>query len=190
MSTENTGVDLDTLIQTKIEEDTEFQTSLSDLNDEERESAVETRRNEVLKEIALTSAKNEELAKNYKTRAEKAEAERKEKKETTDSLDIKDTIYLGKADIHDDDLDEVLDYARNMKVSVREAHEHYKPILADRNDERRTAQATQTKSPRGITKNSGEDTLRKAESTGEVPESEKEMEAMLQARLERRRQST
>ncbi len=190
MSTENNGVDLDTLIQTKIEEDTEFQTSLSDLNDEERESAVEARRNEVLKEIAISSVKNEELAKNYKTRAEKAEAERKEKKETTDSLDIKDTIYLGKADIHDDDLDEVLTYAKNMKVSVREAHEHYKPILADRNDERRTAQATQTKSPRGITKNSGEDTLRKAESTGEVPESEKEMEAMLQARLERRRQST
>ena len=165
---ETQEVDLETSTE-EAEETTETQ---------EEEKGVEYWKAEALKNKAILDRNKEKINET-------------EKKATVhDALDIKDTIYLGKADIHDDDLDEVLYYAKNMKVSVREAHEHYKPILADRNDERRTAQATQTKSPRGITKNSGEDTLRKAESTGEVPESEKEMEAMLQARLERRRQST
>lgn len=181
--------DLDTLVQEKIENDTEFQSSLDGLEDDEREVAVETKRKEVLsqefktlKEKADEADKAKELADNYKIRAEKAEKAGKTPKET-ENLDNKDIVYLAKADIHEEDTDEVLDFAKIKKISVREAHEYLKPVLAVRDEQRKTALATNTTtSQRGGSKIDGSTLLQNA-SKGKLPEDEAGIEALVAAEI-------
>lgn len=103
------------------------------------------------------------------------------------SLSNQDLLYLAKADIAEDDLDEVVTYARKMGVSVKQAHAFYKPILNERAEERRTAQVTETRSPRGTAKSTGSDLLQKAETTGDLPDTEAGLNALIKARLEAKR---
>jgi hypothetical protein len=127
--------------------------------------------------------------KQYFARIKKLEEENKalrQQPNPSQSLSIEDTVYLAKADIAKEDLRDVLNYAEKMGVSIEDAHAHYKPILAERGEERKTAQATQTRSPRGVVKSSGEDYLRKAEQSGELPDSDAAMRDLARARLERR----
>jgi hypothetical protein len=106
-----------------------------------------------------------------------------------DGLSNKDVLFLAKADIHEDDLDDVIDYARLKKIPVAEAHKFMKPILAERAEERRTAAATRTGSgARGASKATGDDLLRKADQSGEVPESDDGIKALVEARLARKKQ--
>jgi hypothetical protein len=83
----------------------------------------------------------------------------------------------------------VQEFASYKKLSIAEAlnHQTLKTILADKAEERRTARATETRSPRGIAKSSGEDILRKAEREGEVPETQDGLRALVEARMARRR---
>jgi len=112
-----------------------------------------------------------------------------EKATTVENTSVRDILALKDADVSADDLDEVQKYAKYEGITIAEALQSktLKTILAERREERRTAQATETKSPRGIAKVTGEDVLRKAETTGDVPESDEAMRSMLQARLERKR---
>ncbi len=146
-------------------------------------------------ETNLAKEKEEEaskLRKNYedqKVRAEKAEKEAKGKvvPETTGSLSTKDVLYLAKADIHEEDLEEVTKQAKLQGITVSEAHKYMKPILDARNEERKTALATQTgRSQRGITKTTGEDLLAKAETTGEMPDDDEGMQKLATARLNKK----
>lgn len=134
--------------------------------------------------------KAKELADNYKKRAEKAEKKVKSAPEPSNgTLSPKDFIALQQAQITADDFDEVQDFANYRKISVAEALKSptLKTILNERAEERNTAQAMNTKSPRGIAKTSGEDLLRKAEKTGEIPDTEEGLRALQEARLARRK---
>lgn len=88
-----------------------------------------------------------------------------------------------------DDLDTLKEYAKKLNLSIAEALEdkYVQTVLSDKAEERRTARATETRSPRGIAKTTGEDFLRKAERDGELPTTDAELRAMLEARLERKR---
>lgn len=143
-----------------------------DQTDEERE--------ELQRKIAELEKKNRQLFE----RAKKQEVKREEP-----ALSAKDLLALQGASVSEDDLDEVIDFARYKKVSISEAlkTQTLKTILAERAEERRTAQATETKSPRGIAKQTGEDLLRKAEATGEVPLTQKGLEDLVMARLMRKK---
>lgn len=138
-------------------------------------------------------------ANNSKTTAEKDELqsknkqlfERLKKQDKSDSpqaqLSAKEIIYLGKADIHADDMDEVLELARLKNWDVPKAHEYLKPVLDTRAEQRRTADATQTRGgARGASKVSGEDLLATAERTGEVPETTEGMNKLFKARMARK----
>jgi hypothetical protein len=149
---------------------------------QEAEQAIQAE--ESVEEIKTRLAKAEELAENYKIRAEKAE--RSKPKQQEKGLSDRDVIYLAKADIHEEDTDEVVAYAHKMGVSVSEAHKFYQPILRERNEFRLTAQATQTKGGRGTNKTTGEDLLQRAERTGEVPTDDAGIYALAQARMDRR----
>lgn len=107
----------------------------------------------------------------------------------TNGLSPRDFLALKDSNITADDFDEVQDFAKYKGIPIAEALSHptLKNILNDRAEERRTARATETKSPRGLAKNSSEDILRKAEQSGEVPESMEGMRALAEARLARRR---
>lgn len=88
-----------------------------------------------------------------------------------------------------DDLDTLKEYARKLNLSIADALEdkYVKSVLADKAEERRTARATETRSPRGIARSSGEELLRRAEREGDVPSTDAEMRALIEARLERKR---
>lgn len=178
-------VDLDTLVQEKIEADADFQEEIASLKDEERETKLEEKRKEVLSLEFERLSKADELAKNYKTRAEKAEAEAKKQKHTAgdppetpkqegnrDDLTSKDLFALMKANVHEDDVDEVVEYARYKKISVAEALKA--PVIAttlEKNEEaRKVADATNTRSNRSTRKTTTDAELLNRAAKGEIPE--------------------
>lgn len=151
---------------------------------EETETGDEETPAEDIEAIKAKAADLEQKNKQLFERLKKAE---KKEEIHTDNLSNKDVLFLAKADIHEDDLDDVLDMARLKGITVAEAHKFMKPILAERQEERRTASATQTRSTRGAQKNTGEDFLKKAERTGEIPDSDEALRSIVEARLQRRR---
>lgn len=103
--------------------------------------------------------------------------------EKKDGLSENDVIYIAKADIHEDDVNEVVSYAKKMGVGVKEAHKFYGPILKERAEIRKTAEATNTgTSKRSPTKPSDDDLLSKA-SNNELPEDDAEIERLMKAKL-------
>lgn len=172
--------DLEASVQEKVDGDSEFQGTLTDLSDEDKETAIKTRKSELLDEEIKTlgekSKKNEELATNYKTRAEKAEKLAKEKptagEPTSSELSFKDQLALTNAKIHEDDLDEVVEYAKFKKITVSEALKSnvIKSSLAEKEEVRKSAEATNTTPVRrGAVAPSNTDVLDKA-MKGDIPE--------------------
>jgi uncharacterized protein Smg (DUF494 family) len=167
--------------------------------EEETTVDAETLESETTEEVDAVDSNEEltkaqELAKNQKIRAEKAEKEAKDakarlaelegKSADVSGLSNKDVIFIAKSDIHSDDLDEVLEWAKFKKVDVSEAYKQLKGQLDLKNEQRKTAQATQiTTGKRGNTKDSGEELLTRAERTGEVPETTEGMQALFRAKL-------
>lgn len=146
---------------------------------------------ESVEEVRARLAKAEELANNYKIRAEKAERKAKEpvaaepKTEPKGGLSYKDTVALTNAKVHEDDVDEVLEYAKFKSISVPEALKSsvIKTLLTERDEQRTTAEATNTSRSRGTSSRVSEEALlSKARKTGELPDSEEDLGRMLDAR--------
>lgn len=89
----------------------------------------------------------------------------------TDELTSKDAIAIMNAKVHEDDVDEVVEYAKFKKISVAEAlkSDVVKTILDRKSEFRKTSEATNTGTSRvGIKKVSG-DELVKDLSQGKIP---------------------
>ena len=160
----------------------ELETLKTSIADNEAQSA------EARKKETEDFAKAKELAENYKIRAEKAEKAAKgggEPPKEPQGLSNKDVLYLAKADIHEDDLDEVLDWAKFKGVDVREAHKQMKPRLDLKTEERKSAQVTQIKGARGATAPTAEDLISKA-SKGQLPETDEDIQALADAEMARK----
>lgn len=136
--------------------------------------------------LAEEAAKAKELADNYKIRAEKAE-KRMSKEEDTPKTDFSQTdlILLARADVHEEDIDEVLEYARYKKIPVRDALKStvVKSIIAERNEERKTAEATATGNSRSGTKPTSGSELLDQVREGKAPESQDEIDRLVEARF-------
>lgn len=152
---------------------------------EERENQeLETEKQRILGE----AQKAKELADNYKIRAEKAEKAEKSKADDftpKNELSQMDIIALVRADIADEDMDDIRDYARLKKIAVKDALNSsvIKTLLAERKEERITAEATSTGNNRAGSKAiTGNELLRKAES-GEFPESDDDVEKLVNTRF-------
>lgn len=107
---------------------------------------------------------------------------------SSSDLSTRDVIALSKANIHEEDIDDVVEYAKFKKISVPEAlkSNYIQTTLRERGEERKTASVTQTKGgARGAQKTSGEALLEKAESTGELPTTPEGMTALAEARIAR-----
>ena len=197
---ENIYGELDASIQAKLEEDTDFQVTLAGLSDEEKEQAISTRKSEEmnkelasLKEESEKAKKAQELADNYKIRAEKAEKELKGSKvnnpEPEQSLTPKDTLALVDAKVSSEDIEEVTRVAKILGKPIAEAlkDKTMQTILSERVEERKSAEIAQTgKNQRGVSKVTGADLLDKAEKTGEMPEDEDGMRKIFQAKMARK----
>lgn len=194
--------ELDASITSKIEADTDFQATLADLSDEDKEASITAKKQELLdQEIASLyekgekATKAEELANNYKIRAEKAENENKSLKGSKPSaekseLSPKDYLALTENQVSSDDFDEVIRVSKILDKPISEAlkDKTMKQILSDRKEERATANASQTSSRQRSVSNEtkGEDLLRHAESTGEIPEDDEGLRKIFQAKMARR----
>lgn len=118
-------------------------------------------------DTAARLEKAEEIARNQRIRAEKAEtalkalkkapAEGKEK-QTTD-LSSREIIAL--RDVPEDDIDEVIDFARYKGITIAEAKKNtvMQTILRSRAEERATAQAANTSATRRGSKTNSSDVL-------------------------------
>lgn len=192
--------ELNKLVDEKLTADTDFQTSLSTLTDEEKTSSIENKRKEVfdaelktISEQAKEAAKNKEIAKNQEARAKKAEDEVKklkpqEKKADDDRLSTTDFYALTKASVLEEDIPDVAEYAKFKGISIADALKSsaVKAIISEKTETRRVAQATNTRSTRSQdTGIDGNAVLQDARTKGEdaMPEvGSKEAEAMFWAR--------
>lgn len=151
---------------------------------------------ELVKGREAQSKKEKELADNYKIRAEKAEKKAKgekidnepEKSPKTDGLSSRDAIAIAKANVHEDDVDELIELAQFKKISVSEAlkHKTWKTISAERTEERQSAEVANTSKQKGaISKVTGEtliDRVRKGEAV-DANDIDKIVEARMQKKI-------
>lgn len=191
MDYENFGA-LDASVQEKLDGDTDFQATLADLSDEDKNTAISTRKSELLDEEIKTlssgSKKSKELADNYKVRAEKAERDLKNKpngegNSSTSDLSSKDVIFLAKADIHEDDMDEVLDWAKFKKVPVSEAYKQLKTTLQVRSEERKSANTANTGNARRGSSQATSEALISQARSGKIPESDEDIQRLVKAKM-------
>lgn len=184
--------ELEASIQEKIEADTDFQSELENLDDDERETKISERKTELFDKELADMNKAKELAYNYKVRAEKAEKQLKiapkkeDKTSKNDNYSLQDIKAL--SDVHDDDVSEIVEYAKFKGISIADAKKSNVIIvsLKEKQEIRQSAIASATgKASRGGNTNSGEALLTHLESTKELPESKEDMDRLAQARFER-----
>lgn len=161
------------------------------------EEVLETSSGEV-DETQAELEKAKELANNYKIRAEKAErlakslkAEKPKEEEkpkvdtpTAGDLSSRDVFALMKANVAEEDIDEVREYAQLKKISIAEALKAsvVKTILSEKAEQRKTANAANTGgSKRGSGKVTDEIILSNF-NKGIVPETDEEIERIYKLR--------
>lgn len=158
------------------------ETEAEETTDTEEEAAEETP-----EELKARLAKAEEVAKNQRIRAEKAEGKLKEgAKPTTAPGDLSPTdLYaLFEAKVPQEDISEVSEYAKLKGISVADALKSnvVKTILADNAEKRATAQATATGSTRRAGNKTTDEALLAKASKGELPESDEEINRLIRAK--------
>lgn len=140
-------------------------------------------------DLAAELAKAKEVAHNQKIRAEKAEAKLKNGtkevvKESSNALTIKDQMALFNAKVNEDDIEEVLDYAKYRNISVAEALKStvIKATLAEKEEFRNSAKASIAGNQRrGVAKITEETILNNAQK-GNLPESDEDIQKLFLAR--------
>src|SRR3990167_2547560 len=139
------------------------------------------------------SKKDRELAENYKIRAEKAEKKAKGEKgegdnkpePKADGLSSKDAIAIARANVHEDDVDELVEFAQFKKISISDAvkHKTWQTLSTERGEERRSAEVANTKRQTGhVSKVTGDTLLEKAR-RGEAVD-EKDVDKLVDARIQ------
>lgn len=140
---------------------------------------------EDIEALKAKAAKADELEKKNKQLFERLKKQQEEKPKETSGLSIGDTLYLAKADIHEEDVQDVLNYAEKMGVTVKDAHTYFKPVLKARGEERQSALATQTgKGNRAPSAVAPDALLRKAED-GDFGK-EDDIDKLVEARMNQR----
>ena len=202
--------DLNALIEEKLQADTEFQNTLVDLTDEDKEKAISEKKSEIINTEWSTLQedlkKKEELATNYKIRAEKAEKSTKKEdnkagegespktnaSEDKKDLSSKDLLVLVNAKVNTDDVDEIVEYAKFKNITIEEAlkSDIIKTTLVQKEEQRKVANGTNTGGDnggrKGNYKSSDESILGKAEK-GELPESESDIKRLTELNLKKGR---
>lgn len=148
---------------------------------------------EDLEELKNRLAKAEELVNNYKIRAEKAE-KRTEKTEVSkvapkkqSDLSAIDIIAISKANIEAEDVEDVLDYAKFKGISLAEALKSpvVKATLTQKEELRKTAQATSTGTSRRGSASITDSQLMANAEKGIMPESDEDFKRLVSLRMKR-----
>jgi hypothetical protein len=164
-------------------------------SNQQEEEVLETSNEETQEESSNESelearlAKAEELANNYKVRAEKAErlfkANREQPKAETKvyegDLTAKDTIALMEAKVSSEDIDDVVEYAKFKKISVSEAIKSnvVKTMLAEKSELRQTAQASNVGGSKRSSGKIPDDVLLAKAQKGEFPDNDADLQRLI-----------
>ena len=140
--------------------------------------------------MTINKNKKEEKAKKKKKKL-KAQIKDEEKKEGTPTKDLstKDLYILMENKVPAEDVDDVVEYAKFKNISVEEAMKSgvVKATLQEKAETRKSASATPTgKSKSGPSKTPISTLLNKFEEKGELPESDEDMDRMLEARYKKK----
>lgn len=103
-----------------------------------------------------------------------------------DGLSTKDVLFLAKADIHEDDMDEVLEWAKFKKVPVSEAYKQLKGVLEVKNEQRKTSATANISNARRSNSKVSDDTLIEKANKGDLPESQDDIDRLMKAKLKTR----
>lgn len=178
-------------IRTKVIEDFGFDPEA----DKERIEKIVTERVEGHKKLSKavqqkikhrTDADTLRAAQTKKPEADPSPSPAAKKKDLTS----RDTIAIINAKVHDDDIDEVVEYAAFKGIPLAEALKHpvVKATLAENQEARDAAEATNTGRNRGGNATvTGESLLEKAQKDGSIPEKEGDLDKMLDARYKSKR---
>lgn len=141
-----------------------------------QETEVETQDEKDLK-IAELEEKNRKLFE----RAKKAEGKKAEKPD----LSTSDIYALMNAKVPEEDISEVSDYAKLKSISIAEALKSsvVRTILAERIEERATADATSTGAQRRAPVKVSDDVVLNSASKGQLPEDDAGIERLTEARM-------
>lgn len=166
----------------EINEDEEVEEVVDEESTEEEDGDDRDSTIEDLK--AKLADANDKIA---KKRISKRKANQKETQsnETEGFISQRDMFTLVAAKVAEDDVDEVVDYAKHKGISVKEALSSnvVKAILAEKQAERKTAEATNTSGARrGSAKITSERLMQNAELKGELPESDDDIKRLIRQR--------
>lgn len=172
------NIDANSGSQTDVDESTE--------DTENSEESVEELRDRL--------AKLEENYKNQKIRAEKAESELKKKAPAekggfsqSSNLTAKDIIAITHAGINEEDLDEIIEWAKYKRISVSEALKSpvIKNVTKEKDEYRRSAQAANVGSSRKGGMKASDNMLLENAQKGILPSSDEEMRRLVELRGKR-----
>jgi hypothetical protein len=137
--------------------------------------------------------KKEKAYNDQKKRAEIAEAKAKGSKPQTNqtqtnnnsALTVKDGFALAKADVNDEDVEDVLEYATFKKISVAEALKSnvVKTMLAEKNEFRQSQNASTGTTVKRATPKVTDETILQNARNGKMGDSEEEIKALFRARM-------
>jgi hypothetical protein len=133
--------------------------------------------------------KIKQIAENQRIRAEKAEkASKKAPEVEASTLSNKDMLAILREGVDDDDIPEVQAYAKIKGITVAEALKTslVRSMLDEKKEERKTAEVTAAGNKRPSSKSSsGQELLDKARRTGQLPDSEEELQKLVKAQFEK-----
>lgn len=136
------------------------------------EETVDAEKEELRKKVADLESKNRQLFE----RVKKGDS----------ALSTKDTIYLAKADIHEDDIEEVLTLAKNMGWDLPKAHKYLTPVLKERKEERATAAVSATGKQRPTVSEATGSVILNRASQGKLPEDDEGIQRLVEAEIQRK----
>lgn len=129
--------------------------------------------------------KAKEIAENQRIRAEKAEAKAKQTKPSErTALSQTDLYALIKADVAEEDITDIQEYASLKKISIAEALKSsvVTKILEEKKESRLTELATSTGSNRRSTGRVSDDILVQNAQAGKLPDSDEDIRRLIEAR--------
>lgn len=167
---------------------TQEEADLDTANENESDNGSES-----VEEVKARLAKAEELANNYKIRAEKAEKLAKSSKEspevkkqasTAGAMSNQDLYALVEAKVPQEDLEVVEKYAKLEGISIVEALKStiVKTILSEKAEMRNVASASNIGSVKRGTSKLSDDALVQSVKKGNIPETDEDMMRYVQAR--------
>ncbi len=164
-----------------------LETSVEVATETTQETQGETLTTEQIAELRAKAAEVDDLKEKNKQlfeRTKKAESRTAPSKEG--ELTTKDVLFLAKENLHEEDQEMLLKYAKANQMTLTDARKELKDVFSVKEQQRKSAAAINTGSARGTSKVSGEELLARAKLTGEVPDDEEGMAEIFKARLARK----